>query len=166
MRLRLALLACLASAPAAAQPSNERVRQEAASYLRICISGDTEERQLCARARDEFVREYLLARAGEYQGQRNVAFLLGGSSRIHPEGKRPLLGPVIENHIQSCAWRIVIMSVGHPQVGDLDTSAMQTNCRQAGDAGLSAARARAQTLIQQIAADPVRDPPSRNRPRP
>lgn len=148
--LATALLAGLFSWTAAAQTTAARVRAEAESHLRPCLVQAADERAWCERQRVEFVNDFLRARAGDYQGQRNVAWMLGGrEAAVRGDG------------IQSCAWRLVIMSAGHTRVSDGDNSNLRTDCGRLDQTALQAARIRAQQLHQLIATDPVRNPPVR-----
>lgn len=162
MRGSLALIAAITlTTPTLAQPrapredTTARVTREAEGYLRGCLSEPAgDDRAWCEHLREEFVRDYLRARAGEYQGQRNVAFML-----------RPNQPGTMANAVQSCAWRMVIKASNHREADTGDDGNMRVDCGRAGDAGLTAARQRAQELIRLIATDPVRNPPPRRRAR-
>lgn len=174
MRLALALVLALIALPALAQQqrtqprssTTEAVRTEAENYTIACFQANESERTMCERARESFIADYLRARAGEYQGQRNVAFLLGGGGRLWLEGGRTAPFPVTTNQIQSCAWRLVVLNSGHARVGDGDQQDLRTSCAPLDEAGRRAAAVRAEALIRQITTDPVRDPPPRQRPTP
>lgn len=161
MRLAAVLLA-LVAAPAFAQgDATARVRREAENHLRPCVATETEARRRCELNRQEFVRDYLRARAGELQGQRNVAYQLAGPAgeaaiRGHQEG-------IVADPMQACAWRIVVMSTGHAEANQNDEAKERLDCGRLSEAQRAAARIRASELHVQIATDPVRKPPGRGR---
>lgn len=141
-----------AATPVQAQPNDttSRVRREAEGYLGVCLAQAAAAVQECESFRAGFISDYLRARAGDYRGQRNVAYMLKGQER-----------GVTQNVIQSCAWRLVIMSTGHAQVGQGDEANMRIDCATLNEGGRQAAIARADALLRQIVADPVRSPPAR-----
>ncbi|MBR0681936.1 hypothetical protein GXW74_15685 [Roseomonas eburnea] len=154
MRAMPITLSCLMlAAPALGQSGDAaaRVRQEAESYLRPCAGVSGDDARWCDLSRSAFVADYLRARAGQYYGQRNVAYMLRGSTP-----------GIAADHTQSCAWRLVIMAQGHSQTDASDTANVRFDCGRISEQDQAAARARAMALAQQIATDPVRNPPRTN----
>ena len=83
------------------------------------------------------------AKAGDYQAQRNLAYWLSGGY-----GGAPPLNPVL-----ACAWRLVILESGSPQVDTSDVSNKQLYCDKRLDAdSRKAAQAQAQTLRRSLSA--------------
>jgi len=79
------------------------------------------------------------AMAGDYQAQRNLAYTLTTDIPYNP--------------ILGCAWRIVILESGSPQVDQSDTANKQADCDRKLDAdGLKAAQAQAKALQGRIQA--------------
>lgn len=171
MKVTMVLLAALTFTPASAQ-TLQRMRpptggtalavyREAQSYTRPCAAPDAEAQRMCEFNQESFLRDYLRARAGDYQGQRNVAYALsdpgGPANREENAGVAP-------NLLQACAWRIVIMTAGHAEVGLGDDANARTACGKLGASGVPAATARAQELHRLIATDPVRGAPPRSMP--
>mgnify|MGYP006976758449 CR=1 FL=1 len=137
---------------AAAQDANARAVREAEGYLAPCL--DTQTREWCERYRREFLADYVKAKAGDYQGQRNVAWFLH-------RGDSP---PIKRNPIQACAWRLVIVSAGHAQVGPGDTGNVRIECGRLSEAERAAAQARATQLLREIATSPARMPAAARHP--
>ncbi len=92
---------------------------------------------------DEYQALEKAAKAGDYQGQRNVAYWLSGGY-----GGAPPLNPVL-----ACAWRLVILESGSTSVDSSDVSNKRLYCDRKLDAdGLKAAQAQARTLQRGIPA--------------
>ena len=111
-------LVVVLAAPAVAQTGDLQ--------LRPCRGGSAEDRQFCEMTRQRAPGEMQKARAGDYGGQRNVAFMLGGTTRpIEAQG-------VVPNPQESCAWRLVILRSGHRQVTLGDAQNAVAECTRAG----------------------------------
>ncbi len=152
IRLAAALLAI--ALPASAQPAaNERATQEARGFLIDCAFVPEARRAECPRWQEAFVADYLRARTGDYRGQRNVAFGLRGTT------------PGVRGEaVQACAWRLLIVASGHAQAGEGDQANVRADCGPLAQAQRDLAVQRGTRLAEEIAADPVRDAPPRQRP--
>jgi hypothetical protein len=117
--------------------STAGVAQTADDYLGHCES----ESKYCSVDQKEFKKWFPKAMRGDYQGQRNVAFMLSGRGEA---------GAVIPNKITGCAWRMLIIASGSPKVDSTDTSNLKLDCGRLGDVEREAAAAQAQTLSKRI----------------
>lgn len=146
--VRLVLAGLLVTAPAAGQrPDPQR---EAQSMVRACLVPQGKE--WCEINLKKFTEEYPKALRGDYQSQRNVAYLLSGAWQPAIEN------PVQTNTLQACAWRLVILQSGHAQAGPGDVSNRDIDCRRPG-VDRPAAEARAAELLRRIRAAPPFRPP-------
>lgn len=153
-RLATALCLALIALPALAEDPTARAKREAEEALIPCTFA--EKQQDCELERREWLDAYQKAKAGDYQGQRNVAYMLRA-------GPTP---PMRINPIQACAWRWVILNSGHARVDTGDTSNFQNACRPLDIAGREASQARADALLREIRASPARMPAPAPRPAP
>ncbi len=127
-------------------PATRAAQEEAETYINLlCINEDA---RMCPHYQNEFRRAYQLARAGDYQGQRNVAYMLNTGGN----------GAVRQNRMQGCAWRVIILSSGHASADAGDTANFQTDCGRLTDPERAAATARAQVIARDIGARPARRP--------
>jgi hypothetical protein len=151
----------IARMPAPAGGTALRVYREAERHTRACTLQDPEAQQWCLINVEEFLRDYLRARAGDYQGQRNVAFMLGstrgGMIRDHYAG-------IAFEPTDACAWRLVIISSNHREAGAGDIANLQTACNRLTGPERQFVLMRAEQFMNAIAQDPVRNPPRRNMP--
>lgn len=131
-------LAIILAAPAGAQPTEVTFRP--------CRGATAESRQACEATRRMFPEDLRKARAGDYQAQRNVAFMLSGAGR--PENSA-----IVPNRLESCAWRLVILQSGHRRVNVLDAVETRTSCDPI-DAPWHQAEARAVQLHATIQPQP------------
>jgi hypothetical protein len=76
------------------------------------------------------------ALSGDYQAQRNLAYILTTG--------------IPHNPILGCAWRIVIVQSGSPQVDQSDTGNKKFACGKLTTDGLAAAEAQAKKLQAKI----------------
>jgi hypothetical protein len=83
--------------------------------------------------------EWPRAWAGVYVAQRNVSYLLS----------QPKAG-VPQNPIQGCAWRMVILASGHPEVGESDTMSYDASCRKLSELEFQSAKASAENVFKTI----------------
>lgn len=138
-----------------------RVYREAERFTRPCTVADREGQQWCLINTEEFLRDYLRARAGDYQAQRNIAHMLGatrgGMLRDHYAG-------VTANPIEACAWRLVIITSGHPQAHTGDVTNVRMTCERLTGPERQAVLIRAEQITTAITEDPVRNPPRRGMP--
>jgi hypothetical protein len=159
MRLSV-LIPTLLAAPVLAQSDpTERVRREAESFTRACVSPVLEARQRCELDRAEFVLDYLRARAGEYLAQRNVASHFARGNRS--DGTTASAGGVIPDLVQACAWRLVIIEAEHLQATPADEASERRDCNRLEGPDHEVAQLRAAELNVLIATSPVRNPPRR-----
>jgi len=115
------------------------------AYLRPCSSNSEEIKSWCALNAAAFTTEFLKATAGDYQAQKNVAFLF--SATMHPDE----VNPVERNPVQACAWRYVIVRSGHAQVSADDTRKFDADCLRAGVL-MTAVTARGEVLLRETKA--------------
>jgi hypothetical protein len=139
----LAAAAVLLTVPAMAQDRGASSR-EAARFLRSCDGLAGDDVQWCTINRAEFPRMYGRAHAGDYQAQRNVAFLLRGSQGI------------ARDRVESCAWRLIIVAQRHPQLVAGDTDNVRVDCGPLDQRDRAAAQARALALVDRITEQPQR----------
>jgi hypothetical protein len=111
-------LAAILAAPAVAQTGEVQ--------LRPCRGGSAEDRQFCEMTRQRAPGELQKARAGDYGGQRNLAFMLSGATQP------PDASAVVPNPQEACAWRLVILQSGHRQVTLVDAQNAVTDCARPG----------------------------------
>lgn len=156
MRIEVVLAMLLAAGPAVAQGSEaatRRAQEEAQRYFRVCTEGEL--KQHCERNRNWFLRDYQAAKAGDYQGQRNVSAYLA-----QPNG--PVLSAssvgISGNMLQSCAWALVTLHSGHARADESDVQYMRTRCGHR-NVDRAAAEARAEAIMAEIRRAPARMPP-------
>lgn len=111
-------------------------QDKAASHLAICDDAN----RFCAGAQTEFKADYPKAWRGNYQAQRNVAFMFG----------RDPDGAVRKNPLLACAWRMVIVNAGHLELGTTDTSNVKIDCGKLDEVEQAAATRQAITIQQTI----------------
>lgn len=154
-RLPMLMLLFGVALPAWAQSrdaATTKANAEATSYLRTCAATSDDNQRWCDLNRTSFIADYQKAKAGDYQGQRNVAFFLAGSMR-------PVeINPVALNPLQACAWRHVILRTGHARADASDVRSAELDCGKPGVLE-SAAQARALALLHEIKTAPARMPP-------
>jgi hypothetical protein len=112
--------------------------EKAQDYLTPCDSA------ACKADQQEFLKWYPRAVRGDYQGQRNVAFMLGGRSAGQPTGA------IAANKITACAWRMVIVTSGSLKVNDGDTFNLKHDCGKLDDVERQAAAAQATLISSRI----------------
>ncbi|EFH11599.1 hypothetical protein HMPREF0731_2158 [Pseudoroseomonas cervicalis ATCC 49957] len=143
----LAISLLLIGHAADAKAVNSAIEEEDKAYLLLCADPSPAENRFCEYNQKNFLSAYMQARAGIYQGQRNVAYMLGTRTP-----------GVSLNPIQSCAWRMVIISAGHPQVDSSDTGNLNFACGRLNETEAGAARRRAAAISREIASAPPRLP--------
>ncbi|MBW6402059.1 hypothetical protein KPL78_29705 [Roseomonas sp. HJA6] len=141
MRLMLIALAAVGCAiPAAAQvPTDAALRQQAERSLRSCDGLTGDDAQWCQMSRQAFVSAFQQAYRGNYQAQRNVGYMLRGST-----------SGIAADHVEACAWRLIIIAQGDPQADASDTANLRFDCGRLDARGRATAEARAQALLGQI----------------
>lgn len=88
---------------------------------------------------EEYEKLEKAAMAGDYQAQRNLAYWLSGGN-----GGKPA-----QNSVLACAWRLVILQSGDPQVDSSDVGNKQLYCdKKLAAEEIKAAEAQAQKLRQ------------------
>ncbi|WP_165585261.1 hypothetical protein [Roseococcus sp. SYP-B2431] len=131
------------------------VQHEAEVHLETCRGRSLADRQACNIERRDFVRQCLLARAGDLHGQRRVAHALGRRS-----DRNPLVSGVKADPIQACAWRLIIITyASHLDAGPEDEMEERRDCALLSDAEHSSAQLRAAELAVLIAQHPTPHPP-------
>ena len=106
----------------------------------LCVKTD-QYHGTCEEEQREFVKNYEKAFRGEYTPQRNVAFMLSTGSG----------GALQKNAVQSCAWRMVVLQSGHPDVYQGDTEHAERTCERLSATERTAASARTVAIMGQIA---------------
>lgn len=159
MRIEVVLAMLLAAGPAVAQgaeAATRRAQMEAHQYLRVCFAAEQEDRVYCELSRTAFVIAYQMAKAGDYQGQRNVSAMLAG------RGSLDVTPGVEPNRLQSCAWGLVVLQSGHARADDRDVAFARARC---GDPQVdrAAAERRARAIMAEIRRAPARMPPAEAR---
>jgi hypothetical protein len=99
--------------------------------------------KMCELGQREWVDDYKLAIAGDYQGQRNVAFCLRDGCD----------DAVLPNLVLSCAWRLAILKAGHLELESTDFSNVKLLCtpQKMGADEFSAAESQARQILKMIA---------------
>lgn len=121
--------------------------KEGELYLLPCRSLDTKDDiQICKSNRIDFLINYVDAFYNHIVAQQNVAFDLGGDGGT----SMPMSGILI-NHLQSCAWRLAILSSGGPAVDSSDLVYARGDCSHISPDLRVAAAARAKAIDRQIA---------------
>lgn len=135
MRLFLIIAALLIAAPAAAQKAED--------HLADCTpEKPANEYELsCEASQVDFRKWFKLAIRGDYQGQRNVAYYLGGRDKS---------GAVKPDMMAACAWRIVIISLGSKDVWSGDTSNVKIDCGKLDEVEQAAAKAKAIRILSKM----------------
>lgn len=94
----------------------------------------------CKLDQAQTVAEMKRAYEGNYQGQRNLAYCLWSGCN----------GAIVKAQTLGCAWRIVILASGSPEVGSGDVSNL-TNCvERLSRAEIAAAKAQARSLYKTV----------------
>lgn len=163
MRAALALAMTLAVGTATAQGTDaatRRAQEEAQRYFQVCMEGEL--KQHCERNRNRFLRDYQAAKAGDYQGQRNVSAYLD-----QPNG--PVLSAssvgITGNMLQSCAWALVTLHSGHARADESDVRYVRMRCGHR-NVDRAAAEVRAEAIMAEIRRAPARMPPETRTVRP
>ncbi|EGF93091.1 hypothetical protein ABI_15310 [Asticcacaulis biprosthecium C19] len=105
----------------------------------------------CDPVRLEMLQQWPKAWAGDYQSQRNVAYM---------QSER--MAGVPYNPVQGCAWRMVILASGHTQSDSTDIANYNFECRALTPVELVTAKASAGQIFKTIAGNTLPDlpPPS------
>lgn len=77
---------------------------------------------------------------GDYQSQRNVAYCLGWGCD----------GLVVVNQLRGCAWRIVILGSGNPQIDRSDIGNAKLDCGRLSKPEQDVARGQADRIFREI----------------
>lgn len=163
MRIRMVLAMLLAAGQAVAQGSDaatRRAQEEAQRYFQVCMEGEL--KQHCEQNRNRFLRDYQAAKAGDYQGQRNVsAYLAQPNGPVLSAGFVGIMG----NMLQSCAWALVTLHSGHARADESDVRYVRMRCGHP-NVDRAAAEVRAEAIMAEIRRAPARMPPERRTVRP
>lgn len=139
------MLVLLAAVTAGTMPASA---QKADDYLGYCSEEDNVRQaphdETCEELQKRFKQQFPKAMRGHYQSQRNVAFWIGGKQSDNKAAFRT-------NNITACAWRIVIIASGDPEVWSGDTDNLKYDCGKLDEVERAAAQAQASALIQKIA---------------
>lgn len=107
----------------------------------LCLGPTGEEHDMCRfHALEMRAKIWPLAWRGDYQAARNMAYCLGDSCG----------GAVTTNPIQACAWRIVVLVSGDPEVDQSDTRNMDRACDRLEQAERVAAEASAKRISEAV----------------
>lgn len=98
--------------------------------------------QAAVSAPIDFMSVLDAAKKGDYQSQRNLAY--GYAEHPYPGQEK--------NRVLGCAWYLVVLNSGHPQVDVGDETNAQTYCGQLDKDLLETSRARASQFLGEIKA--------------
>lgn len=162
MRWFLAAIFCIAlvypafaGKPSASDP-NQIAEREARQFLRPCAEKyQGEAIQLCRIDQRNFIEQYVYAKAGDYLAQGSTA--LSFDTQHQPDDLSWVGMP--QSQIQSCAWRIVIIQYGHPEVQHFHADVMRSACALLDPAEQFIAIRRADELLRSLRVNPARIPP-------
>jgi len=105
----------------------------------------------CQYNLETFPDDYAGAIAGDYQGQRNVAFCL----------RTGCDGAVFERPTLACAWRKVILASGHPEIITTDIEHHHFDCGQLDRIAHDVAVNQARVIFGMLTAErPMAFPPA------
>ena len=113
---------------------HEQTKQHAEESNRFITVGcllpdnklDPRQMKICPSGRDTFQRNYWFALQGEYLSQDTVVFCFNRGSNPKED---PYCGGVVQqNKIMECAWRLVIISSGSPEVKTSDVEMYDDEC--------------------------------------
>jgi hypothetical protein len=81
-----------------------------------------------------------LAKKGDYQAQRNLAF---GYASLPYKGQE-------KNPLLACAWYLVVLHSGSPKLGEGDVGNVNVYCGRLTDTSLAASTGQARVIFRQI----------------
>ncbi|QQC25721.1 hypothetical protein I6H96_02335 [Brucella anthropi] len=113
--------------------------QAAGDFLSGSCADDAN-KPFCESAAKDFKKRFPLAYKGDYQSQRNVAFCLSSGCD----------GAVIRKPIFACAWRLVIITSGSPDVDQSDTANTDADCGKLSEIDRLTAAAQAKEIIGRL----------------
>ena len=154
MRFLLLIVAVTFPAPILAAPNpTERARAEAQQFLGRCPVGDDNHQQLCLAQQIAFVWDYVSAKSGDYEDQKNVSILLYRGLPV--DGLTGPRGPAIAENIgEACAWQMVMAASGNPNYTAIHLDFSRVVCRSLSPDGQQLALVRARRLRQEIKTSP------------
>lgn len=117
-------------------------KAEAENFFNALCTETDKYHGTCEEEQRDFVSDYQKAFRGEYTPQRNVGFMLYTGSG----------GAIRKNPIQACAWRMVVLQSGHPQLDTGDTANADLACKRLSASERTAAAARTVAIMGEIAA--------------
>lgn len=128
-----------------ARRSPVRRSHEADIYTSLCIQPD--EIDACEADKDRIRALYEQAYGGDYSAQRNLAYALDSHSTA-----------VVRNPLNSCVWRLIIVSSGSKQVDQSDWANMNLVCSKLSERDLAQAKAQAVALTtRMVMGDGIKD---------
>lgn len=113
---------------------------DVAPHLTVCGYLAPAEEKDCAAEQAIWRKDWAQAYRGDHTGQRNVAYCLSTGCQ----------GAVVQNLILGCAWRLLIMTSGSPEINDSDTRDLRMGCGQLAADELEAAKAQAMRLQRKV----------------
>lgn len=139
--MRKGLVVALAATLAATAAQSADRKAEAEQFVNaLCVKTD-QYHLSCEAEQSSFIKDYQRAFRGEYTPQRNTAFCLytgcGGAIRKNP--------------VQACAWRMVVLQSGHPEVDLTDTQNAELACGKLSATERAAAAGRTAAIMGEIA---------------
>lgn len=81
--------------------------------------------EICAEALTTIGADFDAAHAGDYQGQRNLAFCLSNGCA----------GAVMVDPVAACAWRIIVLASASPSIDSSDAENYGFDCGRIGRTG-------------------------------
>lgn len=108
----------------------EQVRRQAALHasesrafiLETCDPPPATERT-CAQEKARFQRRYWFALQGDYRAQKGVALCFA-------EKGRPACAGVRRSRVMQCAWQLVMLSSGNPELEESDVDDFKADCEK------------------------------------
>lgn len=114
---------------------------ESAPVVVKCTAATEDELAVCESDLKQMVeRDWPGAWRGDYQGARNVGFCL----------RNGCAGSTVKDLISSCAWRLVMIGSGDPQVNDLDARNVEIDCGKLTSAEKAAAYGKAKVIFRRV----------------
>lgn len=127
---------------------DERAENEARQFLIVCRGGSRDDRAICRMNQREFVWNYVSAKSGDYEDQKNVAFML-----YHGTG-----GGIMRDLVQACAWAAVVSGSGDVRMNGLQQRTYDEWCAPLTPAQRQIVRTRTSRLRQELRTAPTHPP--------
>jgi len=140
-QLKIAMVAISAFMLLGANTSAQSLPDAQAFMKGFCPAGD--KKSECDYNLETFPQDYAGAVAGDYQGQRNVAFCLSNGCA----------GAVDQRPALACAWRKVILASAHFGIGESDFMSHRNDCGSLEGTRHAVAVSQAREILSIVAPD-------------